>query len=220
MLRFSHNRCRRYEAKSGFTSVCWRHNMLRPPSSARFWHSVCRMDNRPWKTGTSGLLAGILLAASLAPPATRHYHHVADGDGVQHEHEATRHSDEGHNHHRSDCLHHFAAEDQDRSDWVSGGWWHLHFDWLGFEFTLPEPAPNQGDREAQESVEVLVLASGQEWLPLQDSRSALLPSCGPATSTSSGDAAPMQAGVSAVPPVTCAPLCDSARRERSGVLLA
>ncbi len=104
---------------------------------------------------------------------------------------------------------------------TSGPWWHLHFHLLGLEITLPEPASGQSERESPGKVEVLVLAADQQQLTCQATRSASAEHDQAQSKTCVlADATPMQAIVSAPPPVSCRPLCDSARRERSGVLLA
>ena len=163
----------------------------------------------------------MLLAATVTPPAIRHMHPLVEGNTVHHRHDANRELSDEHDHHSGESDVHLAIRNVSDAATVSGHWWHLHLQLLGLEFTLPEPPSDQGDRESDGKDTVSVLASGQELFPCQSVRSAsthqlMLPS----TYSSPGDAALMQVVVSAPAPVSCTPLCDRARRERSGVLTA
>jgi hypothetical protein len=144
-----------------------------------------------------------------------------EGEAVHHHHNANLGLSGDHEHHTDKRELHLAGRNVSDAAIVDGHWWHLHFQLLGFEFTLPEPASDQGDGESRSKDAVPVLASGQDLLPCQTAQSASAQQViRSSTFSSPGDAAPMQVVVSAPPPVSCAPLCDIARRERSGVLLA
>ncbi|MCL4204147.1 MAG: hypothetical protein KJ000_16825 [Pirellulaceae bacterium] len=104
---------------------------------------------------------------------------------------------------------------------MSGDWWHLHLQFLGLDFTLPEPTSNENDRETRGKDALSVLASDEEPLPCQTTVSSSIQQIILASMhSSSDDAALVQVVVSAPAPVSCTPLCDRARRERSGVLMA
>jgi hypothetical protein len=169
----------------------------------------------PLRNVTSLLLAAMLLGAAVAPPALRHAHPTEDGVAGHHQHDGHHARADGHRH----CD--GARQPTTLSELSGGHWWHLHFHVFGFEFTLPEPSPSHRDHEPERNVELLVLAPGREWSSGSSSRcDSLRHGVPPSAFFPIGDAACMQIDVSAPPPVSCAPLCDSARRERSGVLLA
>lgn len=181
------------------------------------WRGLVSMD-MPLRSTTSLLLAAMLLGATFAPPAIRHAHLPSEGD-ISHSRGADHHHSHRHDAHdaspipSADPSLHFA-------DVLGGHWWHLHFHLLGIDFTFPEPGSGGNDGESPENLNVLTLAAGQQWLPSHSVRlnwiEDLVP---PSASSSLGDAAPMQVVVFTPPPVSSAPLCDTARRERSGVLL-
>ena len=169
---------------------------------------------------TSILLATLLLTAAVAPPAIRHTHPLADESQSHHHHEANPDLSHGHNHHGDHRGHYLADRNACDAELTNGHWWHLHFHFLGLEVTLPEPASDQGDRESDGKDTVSVLASGEQLLPCQTSPSASAQQLIRwSTFSWPSDAARMQVVVWAPAPVSSAPLCDSARRERSGVLL-
>jgi hypothetical protein len=132
------------------------------------------------------------------------------------------HHHDDHDSHANDHQHSLDARPTTTlSELSCSNWWHLHFEMIGLEFTLPEPDPGQDDRESKAEFEVLALVTGEEFFsgssPRPDSLELGVPM---AAASLAGDAAPLQADLSAPAPVSCAPLCDAARRERSGVLLA
>ncbi len=165
------------------------------------------------------LLAIILLAATVTPPAVRHTHSLVEGGTVHHRHDANRYVSDEHEHHGDECELHLAGRNVSDAAMVGGNWWHRHFHLLGLEFTLPEPVSDQGDRECDGRDTFSVLASAQELFLCLALRSASAQQVlTPSTLSSPGDAAPMQVVVSAPAPVSHTPLCDRVRRERSGVL--
>ena len=166
------------------------------------------------RIATSLLLAAMLLGATVAPPAVRHAHPTEDGSAAHHEHDDHHARAHGHRHFDD------ARESTTAVELSCDHWWHLHFHVLGFAFTLPEPPPSQSDRESERNVDFLVLTKSQDWFPGAAWQSdAFRHGVPPSAFVAMEDAAPMQAVVSAPPPVSCAPLCDSARRDRTGVLL-
>jgi hypothetical protein len=169
---------------------------------------------------TSLLLAGTLLAASLAPPGIRHHHPLAEGDGASHWHEDGHKTFGGIGHDDTECHNHRAAS-QHSPVALAGGQWHLHVYLFGFRVTIPDSDPDQGDRSPDEQADLVVWQLGEQPLLRQVTEPNAVQCIAPQLAGSTlGDAAPTQAAVSAPPPVSCAPLCDIARRERSGVLLA
>ena len=102
-----------------------------------------------------------------------------------------------------------------------GDLWHFHFALLGFELTLPDTLPVEEDRPGGSDLELIPLRPSEEPLPTwgscQESTARLAAS---AATLRSADAAPCPTVTAGPAPVSSAPLCDRARRERSGVLLA
>jgi hypothetical protein len=181
-----------------------------------------QMVVRSWKSATSLLLVSILLGASLAPPGIRHSHPISEGVGIRHHGHDTASSPSG-EHDRQDTSWSGHREDQ-TSDVAQLGETrhHVHFHVLGLEITFPDPVPAQDDDGSQAVVEWMTLAAGEQPLPGHSVNRGSFPqdSVQPAAILPMGDAALTEAKASPPPPVACAPLCDSARRERSGVLRA
>jgi hypothetical protein len=169
---------------------------------------------------TSILLAILLVMAAVAPPAIRHTHPLADENQRHHNHDGNPDLSHDHCHYGDGRGHYLADRYAGAAELTNGHWWHLHFRFLDLEMTVPEPASDQGDGESDGKDTVSVLASAQPLLPCQ-----ALPSASAqqlilrSTFSAPSDAAPMHVVVWAPAPVSFAPLCDSARRERSGVLL-
>jgi hypothetical protein len=175
----------------------------------------------PLRKVTSVCLAAVLLLGSIAPPAVRHVHALAEGAGTHHRHDADHHLAGAHGHHHDESGHHQAARGSEHAASMSSHWWHLHIQLLGLALTLPEPASRDDGRQSPRN-DVLFLLAGQEkpflfratlWTEMQQ----LLVS--PVFSATE-DAAFTQIVILRPAPVSCAPLCDRARRERSGVLTA
>ena len=181
---------------------------------------------------TSLLLATMLGAIAVAPPAVRHVHPLADEGHVHHRHDASpnglhRHSHQGdkwdhrHSHHGGQRYGHLAGAHGGGAELAAGHWWHLHYQFLFFEFTLPDSVPDQDDRESYGRDTVSVLTVAREAVSCRAPQTAsawqMIP---PSDAVSPEDAALLQVVVTAPPPVSCPPLCDRARRERSGVLIA
>jgi hypothetical protein len=170
---------------------------------------------------TCFLLSILLLASAVAPPAVRHAHPLAAGGEVHHRHDANRELHGGHHHdtdHADDHL-----QDQYAGGCLSSSdhFWHLHVPLLGLTLALPETASDENDCDSNDTDTVFLPGSNQELLSCQAAPSASLQQIiGVSLSTSPYEAALMQVVVSAPAPVSCAPLCDRARRERSGVLIA
>ena len=170
---------------------------------------------------TSTVLAVLLLAGTVAPPAVRHKHAFAEGGDLHHQHHADHQRPHSHEHHGDESRHPLAELCLGEADIMSGDWWHLHLQFLGFAFTLPEPTSNENDRETRGNEALSVLASDEEPLPRQTTvASSIQQIILSSIHCSTDDAAPMQVVLSAPAPISFTPLCDRARRERSGVLIA
>jgi hypothetical protein len=170
---------------------------------------------------TSTVLAVLLLAATVAPPAVSHSHPLDNGDESLHRHMEDHGWPHAHRHHHHESGHRLARPLSSEAEITHGDWRHLHFRFLGLDLTLPEPTSNESDSETRERNALSVLASDEAPLPCQTTVSSSVQQMFRTwMHSSSDDAAPMQVVVSAPAPVSCTPLCDRARRERSGVLLA
>ena len=169
----------------------------------------------------SVVLAGILLAASIAPPGIRHTHSVAESDGIHHQHkDGQQFAGHGHSHHNDEQRR--VSAWQETGTQISGSpTRHLHFYFLGLELTLPDSTPEEGDDNSLRKTEVLAVAQGHKLQLFQTTSSdPTLPNPVLSTHSTAPSSAPMQTIVLRTPPVSSAPLCDTARFERSGVLLA
>jgi len=155
------------------------------------------------RTATSLALAVTLLAVAVAPPAVRHAHSVDEGGG-------------SHSHSGEDAR----AETHGDSQHGHGHEWHLHVSFLGLEITLPDRVPNRGNDESGAQTEVVLLASRTVvTAPSLCCEASLAGTLSAPSQPSLDDAVAMQFRATAPPPVSVAPLCDAARRERTGVLL-
>ncbi len=178
------------------------------------------MPVRTGKSLTALLQTALLLAVSLAPPGVRHSHSLGERVAGHHRHAAA--DGHVHNHHHVAHRHPGSLEGSVCTAIGERPGWHLHLNMLGFEMTLPDPLSSSNESESSGHPNVVAVAVGREVL----SDAATLPSSVPqgspltTTPTSQSDAAPMLAVVWSDPPVSCTPLCDRARHERSGVLLA
>jgi len=176
------------------------------------------MSRRTTRIATSVLLSAFLVAAAVAPPGLRHVHTVPEGV-VEHDHD----------HAIVDC-HSGTADHPRKGYWEHqhtpgatglGDLWHLHFALLGIEFTLPDGMPAEENRAGESDFELILFRPSEQLLLTSVSchQSIAKLAIAPVLSESV-DATPCRTVAAAPPPVESAPLCDRARRERSGVLLA
>lgn len=165
------------------------------------------------------LLSTTMLVWSMSPPAVRHAHE--GGSDLSHHHDAA------HGTHDADGTHHNHDGGNRRSltvvsDVIADETSHLHFHWLGFRLTLPgDDSPTKTGDEPNSS-KLLVIRSGRTPLPQFHSGGRLdkllTPLC---LNAAARDIAAMcPAVVGSLLSVATQPLCDRARHERSGVLLA
>jgi hypothetical protein len=96
---------------------------------------------------------------------------------------------------------------------------HLHF--LGLDITLPEPVSGENNRDPSGQDSLCVLASEEGPISCQTTVSTVMQQIIRSSLLSSTvAAAPTDVVESAAAPAFCTSLCDRARQERSGVLLA
>lgn len=170
------------------------------------------------------LLSGMVLAWGVIPPGVEHAH--TGGNDASHQHvkcEDVAHHD-SHNHHGDDG-HHEHATVPDVS-LLADNVLHLHWQLLGLEFSIPvpeEPADgteDEGTEDEGTTVSTFVRVMNENVLATQAGpsfgRVLLAATCAPSVDVVwSLEPIPLPLDL-----VTSIPLCDSARLERSGVLLA
>lgn len=174
------------------------------------------------------LLAVLLVASAIAPPTVGHTHEVASEGSIHHVHRGAAPSSRresrsyGVHHRHVNGQHVHAAHSQPRqADMGRAAWWHLHLHWFGFQLTLPDPDFSPDDDEQCTDHKILVSATIQDSEFCHVNRSSWVTCCvWPVASLALESVAALQARWATRPPVLCAPLCDSARHERTGVLLA
>jgi hypothetical protein len=163
------------------------------------------------------LLSALVLAWGFVPPGFEHAH--AGGGDSDHQHDKCREvSHHGSHHHDTDDGHHEHATETDVTLLVDQVL-HLHWRLLGVKLSVPVPvAPADGDDE--DTVPPPVVRAMNEIVPATQAgpslgRAFLAGICAPSADVVR-DLEPIPR-----PPnlVTSIPLCDSARLERSGVLL-
>jgi hypothetical protein len=176
----------------------------------------------------SWLMAATVLAWSLSPPAVEHAHE--GGADLTHQHDCaaatdgTYGSDHAHDAHSSEHAH--DAEHTHSVAVVSavpfGDASHFHFQWLGFRLTLPgDSLPTKKGDGSNTSKLLFVQASRPSLSQFQLGTrfdDSLTPLCLDAMATDIAATCPAVSG--SLPLVKTHPLCDRARHERSGVLLA
>ena len=162
------------------------------------------------------LAVGILLGGTV-PPGVCHSH---EGGALPHRHDGrrvVRH--DGDDRHQHEPAGHAHAHDESL---VSERAPHVHLNVFGFEITLPIPDRARDDGQDQQAngpslVAVVSDSPAIVGQNLNTSSSLLLP---PAASPDSFGCARYDCNHSVKSAEACAiPLCDSARRERTGVLV-
>jgi len=168
-------------------------------------------------------MAASVLVWSLAPPPVQHRHEGGADlshhhDGAVADHYGIDGADESHH------AHHGAPAKSPRgvSEVIAEEAPHLHFQWLGFRLTLPDddgPTQNGDDRN---NSKLLFVQAGRMSLPQSHWGTRLDKSpTHPCLDTPATDVAAICPAISCHrAAVTVRPLCDRARHERSGVLLA
>lgn len=184
------------------------------------------------------LLSGAVLASSVLPPAVCHAHSGGNRDHAHgRDHGAPdsthHHHDHGHHHHVSDDSDHEGhdherpANESPRSDAeIELAAAHLHFSIAGFDFSLPLPSDDSSNGPLSPTghdagyVGVVRLTDDTITVPRVDLSAVVDVSIvGPLVVDSSVDAAVQAARWLCAWTTDRTLLCDSARCERSGVLL-
>lgn len=161
------------------------------------------------------LLAALLSIATAVPPATRHAHANGAEPHRHGEHRAGTH----HDHQRHSHAHHGEHEHADNCAAPTA---HLHLALFLFDLTLPVPSsdgdPRDEDRWFDGEATRIVRVLDQELAPESGSPASAVDFWAAALRPLDVFSDPF--GVEAVSEtVTSLPLCDSARRARSGVQL-
>lgn len=171
-------------------------------------------------------LIAVMAMSAVSSPALRHSH--ADG-GESHQHEAAsaerhahgpRHSHSPRHRHSADATQAKHAHEDRESHSAQSPVEHLHVFWFGFQFSLPLPAPERSDSPRP-------TASTEQWVPLisevtlpDASRiGSHIPVVVLLTPTELTPRLPARSEVRPPHESAVAWLCDTARRERSGVLV-
>lgn len=176
------------------------------------------MQNRFRQKTMSLLLSGLVAVWGIVLSGVQHTHVGGTDPTHRHDkcHEVVRHDSHSH---ESDEGHHKYATDADLS-LSADDVLHLHWQLLGVEFSMPvSDEPTDGDGEGS-AVPVVVRVMNEEGMTTQAGpsfgRVLAAAACVPNVDLVRGSESEPR------PPnlVTSIPLCDSARLERSGVLLA
>lgn len=184
----------------------------------KYWlHAAMR--NRFRQKTMNLLLTALVLAWGVTPPGIEHVH--AGGSDPAHRHEDCQEAaDHGSHGHESDDGHHDRETVSDVS-LLADCILHLHWRLLGVELTMPMPEkPVEGEDDGG-AVPPAIVRVMNEAVPV----TLASPSFGRALLAAIRT--PSAEVVRSLEPIPCPPnlgtsipLCDSARLERSGVLLA
>lgn len=175
------------------------------------------MWKRPWRRILSVLLSALLAVWGILPPGAVHAH-VGGGDPA-HQHddcrESAHHGFHGHGMHG----HHEHAVEP-RASWLADFISHIHWRFLGIEFSMPlTECPDSGD-DGPDAMPPVIVRSADEVAPAAQVGPPMGRGLLAARFAPSFDVAQDSAPFPRLRPGTVDFLCDSARFERSGVLLA
>lgn len=176
------------------------------------------------------LAAAMTLGAALAPPGIRHQHASGDRNHSHRNHASLpreiAHTEHDHGHgtharHRAEHSHRHAPDARAPAQTLVDAPWHVHVVLFGYTATLPDPRP-QDDGGHSPGQPVFVTLQGYELPVLLDASNLLV------LERPQAVLAPNSCDVVArrhplpdtAPPEGLILLCDGARRERTGVLLA
>ena len=176
------------------------------------------------------LLIAVMAMPAVSSPVLRHRH--ADGDkshqhgaisAERHGHSHThgpRHSHSPRNRHAVDATKTKHSHGDHTSHSAQSPVEHLHVYWLGFAFSMPLSAPERSDSPRP-------TASTEQWVPLisevtlpdASQVGSHIPAVDLLTPTELTPRLPARSEVRPLRQAAVALLCDTARRERSGVLV-
>ena len=174
------------------------------------------------------LLIAVLASGALSSPVLRHTHAMSDHSDPQREAKPHSHGHphlhshaHGHSHSHghydqpSDVSHDHGERAKSEPTLTESAVEHIHLVWLGFEMTLPVSPGDSSDRSD----------TGDEWVPLLGEMVPIqVEAAADGPHLAGGDVQEMAFAVVTPPRVVpSAPpdvswLCDTARRDRSGVL--
>lgn len=189
-----------------------------------WWYAVMR--NRFRQKMTSLLLSALVLVLGVVPPGVEHAH--AGGENSSHQHDKCHetahndlHSSHSHDHHSSEKHHEHKTAPADKSrlaDLVS----HLHWQFFGIDFSMLIPEKPANNTDDEENLPPAVIRAMEDVVPAIQAGPSFGRMLLAATCTLnvvdvvwSQEPVPRPSNL-----VTTIPLCDSARLERSGVLLS
>ena len=179
------------------------------------------MRNRFRRTMLSLMLSALVLAWGIVPPVVQHAH--VGGNDTSHQHgnrppqTVPHHASHEHDSDAERHEHSTVPEDSLLADFVS----HLHWQFFGMDFSMPVPEEPGDDTDDEGTVPPMVVRVMDEVVPATQAGPSLCRVLCAAICTPTADVvwtltpAPRSPSL-----VTSIPLCDSARLERSGVLLA
>lgn len=173
------------------------------------------------------LLTTAVLTGSLVPPGIRHAHAAGDQPHSQGSHvEAHAGHNHGSRHHHHDSSHEFRDHDESAQARVDNGLGqsiaHMHFSFFGFDFSFPLPHRDGSDGPLtpdERQLEVVRLTDDVTPVSRVDVVNAVAVTTAPLDYFDRFDAEMSRSAKSGVRAVDRILLCDSARFERSGVLL-
>ena len=176
------------------------------------------------------LLIAVLASGALSSPVLRHTHAMSDHSqpqreakphsrGCPHLHSHTHGHSHSHGHHDhgqpSDVNHNHGERAKSEPTLTEPAVEHVHLVWLGFEMTLPVSPTESSDRSD----------TGDEWVPLLGEMVPIqVEAVADGPNLAGGDVQEIAFAVVTPPrvvpfvPPDVSRLCDTARRERSGVL--
>lgn len=172
------------------------------------------------------LLIAVMAMPAVSPPALRHRH--ADGD-KSHQHgvatversqtSGSRHSHSSQHSHRVETVMAKESHDDRPTPSANSPVEHLHVFWFALQSSLPVPAPERSDSpRSSASTEQWVPLISEVTLPDASQVGSHIPAFDLLMPTELTPRLPAQSEVRLRQPAV-ALLCDTARRERSGVLV-
>ena len=170
------------------------------------------------------LLIAVLASGAVSSSVFRHTHAMSDHAQPQRETKPHSHShahghSHSHGHHDhgqpSDVSHNHGERTKSELTLTESAVEHIHWVWLGFEMTLPVSPGDSSDRSD----------AGDLWIPLLDEMvQARVEAAADGLNLAGGDVREIAFAVVTPPrvvafaPPDVSSLCDTARRDRSGVL--
>lgn len=176
--------------------------------------------NRLRTTLLKYVLSSLVMAWGMLPPALVHAHEGGDQAGHCHAALADLADEHSHDARSRDCQHSHHEEGIQVTPELGGLVAHAHWELFGVDVFWP--VPDEGNHEgSSRGVEPVMVRLANEPLPVtitSVAQSGLIGAAAlqPALDIVHSASAPSRA----TNPVAALPLCDSARLERSGVLLA